>query len=250
VYVKSPGSPTHCHRPADESFVCATWSTPTRCLRPPSHPARDPGRLSSRARGRRLRRRSVRGRGHPPTADRRSSRLRPRRDPWRSEHPAQLDQGRDGVSPRIHPGGHSLEHRDPRSRDGPADTEGVRGALVLHPPKQWRDSSRGLASRRTPRGVASQRALTRQQRRTVSARHARRIRGSCRREGQRRRYSDFLGRPDAAPARDWEAPARATEFCGAPRAVGAARRSSPPGRARRRARPRGRRSARTPSPSE
>jgi hypothetical protein len=52
-----------------------------------------------------------------------------------------MDQGRDGVSPRTHPGGHAFEYRDPRSRDGPEDTEGLRGLLVLHPCGQWCDSS-------------------------------------------------------------------------------------------------------------
>lgn len=65
-----------------------------------------------------------------------------------------MDQGRDGVSPRTHTAGHAPEHRDPRSRDGPEDTAGLRGVLVLHPPGQWCDSSRGITNRRAPRGIA------------------------------------------------------------------------------------------------
>ena len=64
-----------------------------------------------------------------------------------------MDQGRDGVSPRTHPARYAPEHRDPRSRDGPGDTAGLRDVLVLHPPEQWCDSSRGVENRRAPRRI-------------------------------------------------------------------------------------------------
>src|SRR3984885_13810484 len=44
-----------------------------------------------------------------------------------------LDQGRDGVPPRTHPGRHHVEHRDPHSCDGPQVTAILRGLLVPHP---------------------------------------------------------------------------------------------------------------------
>lgn len=71
-----------------------------------------------------------------------------------------MDQGRDGISPRTGPGRNLSEHRDPRSRDGPQDQAGLRRVLVCHPAGQQRDSPRGTESRRTPRRVVSQGALT------------------------------------------------------------------------------------------
>jgi hypothetical protein len=71
-----------------------------------------------------------------------------------------MDQGRDGISPRTGPGRNLAEHRDPRSRDGPEDQAGLRRVLVCHPAGQQRDSPRGTESRRTPRRVVSQGALT------------------------------------------------------------------------------------------
>jgi hypothetical protein len=52
-----------------------------------------------------------------------------------------MDQGRDGVPPRTHPGGHAVAHRDPRLGDGPEDAAGLRGLLVVHPCGQWCDPS-------------------------------------------------------------------------------------------------------------
>ena len=66
-----------------------------------------------------------------------------------------VDQGRHGVPPRTNFGGHPAEHRDPRCGDGPQDTPGVCGVLVLHPHGQQRDSPRGVESRRRPCGVAA-----------------------------------------------------------------------------------------------
>ena len=64
-----------------------------------------------------------------------------------------MDQSRDGVSPRTHPARYAPEHRDPRSRNGPGDTAGVRDVLVLYPPEQWCDSSRGVENCRAPRRI-------------------------------------------------------------------------------------------------
>ena len=58
------------------------------------------------------------------------------------------------------PGRNFAEHRDPRSRDGPEDQAGLRRVLVCHPAGQQRDSPRGTESRRTPRRVVFQGALT------------------------------------------------------------------------------------------
>ena len=67
---------------------------------------------------------------------------------------AGMDQGRDGISPRTHRALHAAEHRDPRARDGPGDTASVRDVLVLDPPEQCCDSSRGVESRRATGGVS------------------------------------------------------------------------------------------------
>ena len=42
-----------------------------------------------------------------------------------------MDQGRDGVPSPIHPAGHVVEHRDPRSGDRPQDTAGLAAYWLL-----------------------------------------------------------------------------------------------------------------------
>src|SRR5260370_11522347 len=65
-----------------------------------------------------------------------------------------LDQGRNGVPPRTHPGRHPVEYRDPHSCDGPQVTAVLRGLLVPHPGQQRRDSPRGIEGRCATRRIA------------------------------------------------------------------------------------------------
>lgn len=64
-----------------------------------------------------------------------------------------MDQGRDGVSTRTDPAGHTTADRDPRPINRPEEPAALRGLLVLHPAERQRDSRRSAENRRAPRGI-------------------------------------------------------------------------------------------------